>query len=472
MLAVAVAIVAWGSELYGVRPLDRDALLGALQQRASTGVPRHLDHDEGEELQAAVTAALTTDPHDGDLAWAAARGSFALVPNVGPPIGDAAPGTWIDVLAPLSLPWKMKVTGTIEMSVDGSSWKHAADLQPGVERIPLPLVKLFPKTAARPGFHVVRLRTSLRFAGLPDALPTTETRELATRTYGVTGNSAAGQRVAAILNSALRTSAFDLDSALPARPLDTWLRTAAATGDGPPPVWASLWCQDRAGMEERPPSDVCMKATVGSAPEGGFAEVWLKVAAVDTSGERPTWTAVTPTLEGVDLMMSTRTRSTVPLRELPFALREGQSQWPRAALSLDARAISLSPATPRRGEPVTIRAELQNTGRADLYGMAIDVLAFDTPERVLLHRRFVRSIPAGESIAVETATAFPLGYGGVLVSVMPLTDHAVFAPLTADYSYEISSHAARLVHPELAPRGYAERVRASVGCKPGCTNVR
>ena len=466
LLAVAVAVLAWGSELYGRRPLDRDGLLTALQQRAATGVPRHLDHDEGEELQAAVTAALAADPGDNELERAATRASFVLGPRVGPVISDHLPTATIEVLAPLSLSWKTAAAGTIDVSLDGSGWRHAADVQPGVDRIQVPL----PKAAARQGFHVVRFRASLRFTGVPGSTVDRETRDLPARTYGVTGTSAAGQRVAAFLNSAARANAGDLDPALPGVTLDTWLRTVASTGDAPPPIWTAHWCEDRPGAGDQPPSSVCARAMVGSAPDGGHGELWVRVATADVSGDRPTWTPVGPSVEGVDLV-ATPARSTVTLPELPFALRSMEDDWPRAALSLDARAITLSPAAPRRGEPVAIRTELRNSGRADLYGMTIDVLAFDTPERLLLHRRFVRSVPAGGSVVVETTTAFPLGYGGVLVSVMPLTDHVVFAPLMADGS-DGFSHAARLVHPELAPRGYVDRVRASVGCKPGCTNVR
>src|SRR5215208_3644417 len=105
--AVAIVLGLSGSEVSGGHaPQERDALLTALQQRAATGVPWHLDHDEGEQLQAAVTAA-----------GAATRASFAAVTRVAPAIDDAAPSAMIELLPPLKLPWNVAVTGTIELSL-------------------------------------------------------------------------------------------------------------------------------------------------------------------------------------------------------------------------------------------------------------------------------------------------------------------------------------------------------------------
>ena len=469
MLALASATLTWGSTVPGFRALDREALLAALEQRAATGVPRHLTHDEGEELQAAVTAALIAQPNDGELAWAATRASFAVIPHVGPAVYDASPSIALEVLSPLSLPWTLAISGTIDMSVDGAAWRHAADIAPGPAAIHIPLEKIFPK-AGQAGFHVVRLRALLRFRGQPGA-PASETRALPARTYGVTGKSAAGQRVTAFLNSAANANASNFDSTLPAMALDTWLRTVI-TGDAPPPIWTGHWCEDRPGVGEQAPASLCARTMIGSAPDGGHAELWVKVATVDTSGDRPTWTAVTPTLEGVDIIAYPR-RSTVSLlRDLPFVLRSPRDAWPRAALSLDANAITLTPANPQPGETVAIRTELRNSGSADVYGMTVDVLAFDTKDRMpRFHRRFVRSIPTGQSLVIDTTATFPLGFGGVVVSLMPLTDDTEFTPLLGDDSNGFSA-AARLVRPDLAPPGYADLVRATVGCKPGCTTVR
>jgi hypothetical protein len=198
----------------------------------------------------------------------------------------------------------------------------------------------------------------------------------------------------------------------------------------------------------------------------------VKIANVDTTLERPAWTAVTPTLVGID-MIAYPARSTVSLlRDLPSAMQSTEDAWPRGALSLDARSITLTPATPKAGEKVAILAEVRNTGTADVHGMTIDVLAFDTKDRdPRLHQTFVRTIPAGQSVVIDTAATFPVGYGGVVVRLMPLTDDTTFAPLLEGDSNGFSA-AARLVRPDLAPPGYADLVRAAVGCKPGCRTVR
>jgi len=449
--------------------LDRQALLTALEQRAITGIPRHLTHDEGERLQAAVTAGMTTNPNDLELAWAATRASFVIVPRVRPAIYDAAPSLALEALPPLLLPWKVQVSGVIDVSVDNGPWRPAAEIATGKEPTHVLLEKTFP-AAGRPGFHVVRLRASLEFEGHPGS-PRSDRRELLTLTYGVTGTSAAGQRVTTLLNSGPRAYASTFDPTLPAVALDTWLRTIVNDPDAAL-VWTGHWCEDRPGLGERQPESICARAMIGPSPDRGHAEVWVKIATVDTASERPAWTAVTPTLEGIDLMAPPR-RSTVSLlRDLPFAMRSTEEAWPRGALSLDARSITLTPANPQPGEKVAIRAEVRNSGSADVHGMTIDVLAFDRKDgNPRLHQTFVRTIPAGQSVVIDAAATFPLGYGGVVVTLMPLTADATFVPLLEGDANGYSA-AARLIRPDLAPAGYADLVRAAVGCKPGCAAVR
>src|SRR5205823_3903365 len=101
---------------------------------------------------------------------------------------------------------------------------------------------------------------------------------------------------------AARANASDFDAALPRVPLGTWLRTVAATPGSPPIDWSAHWCQDRAGIDDEQQTSICARAVLGSSPEGGHAELWVKVATVETSGPKPTWTVVTPTIEAIDLM--------------------------------------------------------------------------------------------------------------------------------------------------------------------------
>ncbi len=89
MFAIAVLTLTWDSALEGVRSPDRSALLTALDERVLTGFPKHLDHDEGQDLQAAVTAALAANPNDSELGWAAVRASFAMFAHVSPVFSDA-----------------------------------------------------------------------------------------------------------------------------------------------------------------------------------------------------------------------------------------------------------------------------------------------------------------------------------------------------------------------------------------------
>lgn len=199
MFVIVAMVLTWASELYGLRSPDRNSVLTAFEQRALTGIPRHLDHDEGQELQQAVTAALAANANDGEMAWAALRASFPIVPRVSPVIFDSMPSISVEVLPPFTLPWKITADATIEASLDGSDWRRAIDLPHASGQSQIPIEKLFPR-APRPGFHVVRFRATLHFNGAPGFLPATDARELPVVTYGITGPSAAGQRVAALLN--------------------------------------------------------------------------------------------------------------------------------------------------------------------------------------------------------------------------------------------------------------------------------
>lgn len=449
----------WTSAPSGARVGDRADVLAALDQRALTGVPRHLDHDEGEELQDAVTAALKANPTDGEMAWAALRASFPIVPRAAPVIYDSMPSIGVETLSPFALPWRVAADVSIDASVDGSGWHHALDH--ASRQGPIPIAKLFP-TAARPGFHAVRLRATLEFSGQPGFLPASDIRELPVVTYGITGPTPAGQRVDAILMSAARANASDIDRNLPPIPFGTWLRTVAAT-PGSPIFWTAAWCVDRTGADDEREPSICARATVGASRQGGHAEVWVKIATVDPSGTKPTWTAVPPTLDGVDLIDGPR--ATADLASVPSALRSSVDAWPHASLAL--RAVGVSPATPQPGEPVTIVVQADNTGTSDLIGTGIDLVVGDSDQGpALAHRQFVRSIPAGGSVIVEMQARFPRGYGVVSVLIWP-GNHTTFRTLLADGA-EGSATAWRVVRPDLAPPGFATRMGAAIGCIPGC----
>jgi hypothetical protein len=190
---------------------------------------------------------------------------------------------------------------------------------------------------------------------------------------------------------------------------------------------------------------------------------------VDTSGEKPTWTTVTPALEGIDLIAA-GLRSTAELAKLPSALRSTVEDWPHGAVAFNAQAITVSPATPKPGEPVTIAVEVKNAGMFDL-SRGISVLVADSTDGApLVRRQFVRTIPVGESVIVETDARFPRGYGVVSVVVW-LTGHDMFPPLL-DGSWSASRVAWRVVRPDLAPPGFADRMAFAVGCKPDCPRVQ
>jgi hypothetical protein len=367
------------------------------------------------------------------------------------------------MLPPFKLPWKIAADVAIEASLDGSAWRHAKDFPPNAMGA-IPIDTMFPR-ASRQGFHVVRLRATLTFHGGPAFLPLSDTRELPAVTYGITGTSAAGQRVAGLLNSAARTNASDFDPSLPRVPLSAWLRTIAATPGSPPIEWVASWCEDRPGLDDEQPSSICARTDVGASPEGGHAEIWVKTATVDTSGLKPTLTAITPTLEAVDLIANMR-RAKGDLATLPSALRSRFDDWPHAAVILDPEAIVVSPASAKPGEPFTIAVEVKNPGTSDLLGILIEVDLGDVTDRpAFAQHQFVRSIPAGESAIVKTDARFPRGYGVIMVFASIGAD-AQFPALIVDPNWTFVAW--RIVHPEVAPRGFIESVGAAIGCKPDC----
>jgi hypothetical protein len=463
MFAIAVLTLTWGGASHALRPPDRSALLAALDQRVLTGLPKHLDHDEGQDLQEAVTVALAANPNDADVARAAVRASFLVVPHVSPVISDAMPSIAVDMLQPFKLPWKITADAVIDASVDGSAWRQAKTFAPNAMGM-IPIDELFPR-ASRQGFHVVRLRASLSFHGGPAFLPPSDTRELPPVMYGIAGTSAAGQRVTALLNSAGRASVSGLDRSLPRVPLGAWLPTVAATPGSPPIEWTGLWCEDRPGLDDELPASICARSIVGVSPEGGHAEIWVKIATVDTSGLKPTLTAITPTLEAVDLIANMR-RAKGDLATLPSALRSSVDDWPHAAVVLDPEAIVVSPASPNPGESVTIAIEVKNPGTSDLLGILVNVALADSADGpAFAQRQFIRSIPAGDSVIVKTDARFPRGFG--VISVLAgIGADAQFPALLTDSNW--SFVAWRIVRPDLAPKGFVDSVGAAIGCKPDC----
>jgi len=464
MFVAAVIAITSAIELDGLRAADRNAVLTALEERSLMGMPRHVDHDEGEELQQAITAALAANPTDFDMAWAAVRASFAILPNASRVIGDSLPSVGVKMVPPFTLPWKITADVALDASVDGADWQHAGDIPRGAKEAVLPIEKLFPD-AGRPGFHAVRLRAKLTFTGAPEWLPATVSHDLPSFTYGITGASADGQRIQALENSAALASAFDLDRTLPQMPLGVWLQTVARPpdSDSPPVYWVTQWCETRTGLDDEPLTSICAHAVVGSMFRGAHADVWIKVATVDGSSTKPSWTLVSPSVEAIDLIDSAG-RASGDLATLPSALRSSAAEWPHAAFVLDDSSITVSPASPAPREPVTIAIEMKNPGATELIGALVDLTVGDaTIGPALVHRQFVRSIPAGESVTVKTDAQFPHGYG--VVSVLAIaSSHGTFPNLLIDESNS-GRVAARFVRPELAPPGFVKRMTSAIGTR-------
>ena len=447
---------------------ERARLVVALEQLIETGEPRHSDHDEGEELQAALTAALS-GTRDDDLRWLATRAAVPIVAQIArplSPIGD--PGSLeLRADAVLTLPWPVDFIADIDARVDGAQWSPIRQIR-SRNASGGRLDALLPAPALRPGFHDVELRARIRYATLPDGMPSEEVRRLPSVHYGVWDAAHpldAGREVAQLVDRGRYASVARLESGLPDVPLAIWLMQLPYAERGVEARWRTEWCALRThpSGEGQVLSDVCLVATA-QAPLGTVAEVWVKLGHLQIDPEASHWQACDPTLEGAFLRRSGR--APVALAALPALIDDSEQSWPMPALSLRSADVTVTPTKPRPGQPAVVRASLWNTGTADLYGVAIDVLA-GSAETPVLHRRFVRDVPAGGRTDITIPLTLPLPYGWILVHAMPLTDHTEWPVLDELSSEQVL--AVRLVNPAAAPAGVSRRLCEAAAGTPACT---
>ncbi|PYR80575.1 MAG: hypothetical protein DMF86_00385 [Acidobacteria bacterium] len=438
---------------------DRTRLGDALDRMIVSGEPRHVDHDEGQELQALLTTALGRDD-DPELKSLAIRAAIPVVPRIDRPLFSPADPGSLHVRASrvLTLPWAVAFTATLEARPDSGAWRRVARIPSGrdfTER----LDRVFPRAWLSPGFHDLQVRARIQYDALPDGLPREETRALPSLHYGVWSGAIEARAVTRFVERGRYVSVARLDAGLPDVPLAIWLMQLPYAEPGVEAYRRTEWCTLAAhpSGEGQTFSDVCSVAAF-QAPQGTVAEVWVKIGDVVIDGEQARWAESEPSLEGAFLRRSGR--APIRLALLPTLVTAAEQAWPAPALLVRPADITVNPAAPRPGRPVALQVVVTNNGSADAYGVTIDVLAGSTPDgtgRPILHRRFIRDIPAGGQVELTAEAAYPLGFGWIMAHAMLLSDHAEW-PVTDPESAVGQPVAIHIVNAAAAPQGYTAAI--------------
>lgn len=124
-LAFALALAPDG------RPWERARVVETLQNLMKTGEPRHIDHDEGQELWATLSM-LLQNGSDPELQALATRAACPIVVRVHRPL-DTIDGAELEVTTRCVLPLRSPVAyrATVEANLDGAGWRTLIEVRPG-----------------------------------------------------------------------------------------------------------------------------------------------------------------------------------------------------------------------------------------------------------------------------------------------------------------------------------------------------
>ena len=451
-----------GDGTTSLRPAwSRTQLVDALERVILTGEPRHVTHDEGQDLDEALKQALASGA-DAELQWLATRAAVPIAPAILRPLSSRTrPGALnIRTDRVFTLPWAVEYVADIEGRVDGGPWRTLLRVNAGVSEN-RSLDKLLPKSAAiAPGFHALSLRARIRYAKLPAGLPRQETRDLATVHYGVWGSARSStDAVRPFFDVAASVSGAQLDPALPDEPLSSWLASLPHDAQAHAVLdWHTEWCSVHESMSDEKvvPADVCVVAR-REGPRPAFTEIWMKVGALRSDRDLARWVRQTPTLVAAYLVNGVRVR--VPLSAVSNYLAQPIEAWPSARLVVNAAGITVASPIVVPGVSTALRVLIANMGDADATGVNINVLVASERDLPALHRTFVRTIRAGGTVEIETPVTFPAGYGFVDVMVVP--GHDEIGPRT-DPRGE-NHHAMAVINQRAAPAGYLQRICLEAG---------
>ena len=446
---------------------DRARLTDALERLLVSGEPRHVDHDEGQDLQEALTAALAAGG-DPELPWLATRAALPIVVRVIRPLFAATDQGSLEIRAArvLTLPWPVSYTASVEVRVERDVWRRIARVAStgsATER----LDRFLPPAWLAPGLHDIELRARIQYtyAGMPFGLPHEELRPLPSVHYGVWSAAREPELIAGFVDRARAVPVARLDAGLPQVPLEHWLMQLPFGEPGVPPYWHTDWCAfaRHPSGEGAAVEDICAVAMF-QWRDAVVLDAWIKVGTVRTDAAAARWIEAEPTFEAAFLRRGAR--APIRLPRLATLIDAPQHTWPTPALVVRPSDIAIDSRVPVPNRPTTLRAIVTNTGAADAYGVTIDVLA-GSGEEPALHRRFVRDVQAGQTAAVTAPVRFPERYAWIMVRTMWLTDHAEWT--VTEESAPDDRVAVRIINAAAAPAGFVKRMCGHVAGRGQCS---
>jgi hypothetical protein len=446
----------------GVRPREstRGRVIVALKQLIITGEPRHTSHDEGQWLQAEVSAAVARG--DAEITRLAQRAAIPLVARALTPVSPLGsnPPVTIEMPIVLTLPTPVTYRADLFASVDGGELVPAGKVSSVRRNGSLDWSLL--QSAKKAGLHHIRLRARIVYE--PSNL-SAETRDLPEVVYAIYDPEAEARFDARFyVASAKGVSAHRLDATLPDVPFATWLHEVVAPYSDKKAVdepWRISYCDELAVEADLPPRrrDLCTVAYFTLT--GGWLEIWLRTGRIELTDSEVRWLAEGPTLEAIRLRHPDCREVSDGLSTLPSLLAGGPSSWPSADLSVAPEDIAVT----RTATSVHIAAIIRNSGNANARGAYVMIGAVTSAADRGVTRSFVVDVPRGGTTEIELSVPFSAPYGAVVAQVMQISEHTPHDSWNPDPTPD-DAVAFRIISPRHAPNGFAASLVAQ--CGPIC----
>lgn len=443
------------------RQSTRGRVLAALETLMTTGEPRHTSHDEGQWLQAEVSAAIARG--DAAITRLAQRAAIPLIAVARTPVSAVGsnPPVTIEMPAILTLPMPVAYRAQLFASVDGGELVPAGSVSTDRREAGLDWSLL--ELAQKAGPHQIRLRARIIYER--STLPA-ETRDLPAVVYAVYDPNADAKFDARYYEmSAKNVSARRLDAALPDVPFATWLRDVVAPYSGgrknDGQEWRIAYCDEFSVEAGLPPRrrDLCT-VTYFLLP-GGWGEIWLRTGRIELTDSEVRWLAEGTTVEGIQLRNSNCSEVNDGLAALPALLAAPPSSWPSADLSVAPEDIAVT----RTATTIHISAVIRNAGNAISRGAYVMISAATSASDRGMTRSFVVDVPEGETKEIELSMPFSAPYGAVLAQVLQISEHTPHDRRAPDPTPD-DEVAFRVIGPEHAPKGFTAALLQH--CGPVC----
>jgi hypothetical protein len=347
--------------------IQRRALTAALESLIATGEPRHVTHDEGQWLQLAIDDAIARG--DREIEMLAIRAASPLTASISRPVSSARdlPAISFDASAVLRVKRAIPYTARVFASIDGGELVAVRALRSGRGeggRVDTGLSD----AAARPGFHVVRLRAELTFGTGADGAPSwTESRILQPLVYAVYDPVAdSGAAIRALVYGPASTPVRELDPLLGDEPFAAWLSGLLSSRRGDRdsgPDWMSQYCDERTGEAGTKSAPTAICAVVYFQSRGEIGQIWFRTADIREAEHGIEWVpAAPPRFEGLVVLQSAP--ESQRLSSLPSLLDTAAPSRPVGDISVARQAhLANSPTLTSPAMTLTVGARALALGR-------------------------------------------------------------------------------------------------------------